>query len=129
MSFPERLKEERKRLRLTQPQLADIGQITKGSQLNYEKGISPASSNYLELVAEAGIDVQYLLTGIRSETELVPEEKYLLTLYREASPPLKKAAVAALASGVQRGGITIEGGNVGNIVNGVMTGGTVIVGR
>ena len=125
MSFSVRLKEERKRLRLTQPELAAAGGTTKGSQLKYEKGENPANSQYLELIAKVGVDIQYLLTGVRSDMALTPEEKHLLALYREALQPLRKAAIAALASGGQIGAsgqsVTIGGDNTGVVAGDNMT--------
>jgi transcriptional regulator with XRE-family HTH domain len=119
MFFHTRLKEERKRLRLTQAELAGIGGTTKGSQGKYENGENTANSGYLSRIAAAGVDVQYILTGVRSDVALLPDEKYLLGLYREAPPGIRKAAIAALASGSPSGGVnqtvTIGGDNRGTI--------------
>lgn len=103
MTFFERLKEERKRLRMSQTRLAEIAGTTKNSQLNYEKGNVCPSSSYLEAIASAGVDVQYVLTGQRSkEPVLTPEEKALLLLWRNATGPGKAAALAALQAGGEK---------------------------
>lgn len=117
MPFHARLKEERKRLRLTQPELSEIGGVTKKSQVVYEsgKGASP-TAEYLEKIAAVGIDVQYLLTGIRSEMALTPEMRTLIQFYMDATPAIRKAALAVLVSGGSGSG----GQNV--MVNGNVTG-------
>ncbi|QEU31520.1 MULTISPECIES: helix-turn-helix domain-containing protein [Pseudomonas] len=58
-----RLKEERVRLGLTQPQLAAIGGVGKVTQIKYEKNNGHPDTGYLSAIAEAGIDVIYVLTG------------------------------------------------------------------
>ncbi len=60
-----RLLEERSRLGLTQPQLADVGGVSKGSQILYEKGSAP-TADYLSAIASQGVDIAYILTGERS---------------------------------------------------------------
>ena len=60
-----RLLEERNRLGMTQTQLAEVGGVSKGSQILYEKG-KPFTSDYLNAVAEAGLDIIYLITGQRN---------------------------------------------------------------
>lgn len=129
MTFFERLKEERKRLKMSQTRLAEIAGTTKNSQLNYEKGRVCPSSSYLEAIASAGVDVQYVLTGQRSEEPvLTPEEKMLLLLWRNATGPGKAAALAALQAGgksrrhLVQGGIHTEAGGKSVIVAGDVNG-------
>ncbi|SFJ25217.1 helix-turn-helix domain-containing protein [Albimonas pacifica] len=59
-----RLREERKRLGLTQIQLAEHGGVSLSSQKLYEKGRSPACT-YLAVLDGIGVDVLYVLTGRR----------------------------------------------------------------
>lgn len=117
MSFSVRLKEERKRLKLTQPQMAERAGTTRQSQLKYEKGVQSPGADYLQAIAALGVDVQYLLTGVRSETALTPEEKRILHFYREAAPAIRKAALAVLESGISSSqSVTIHGDMTGGIV-------------
>jgi transcriptional regulator with XRE-family HTH domain len=131
MTFSRRLKEERKRLKYNQVNLSESTGIARKSQVSYENDALPPFAGYLEKLSDLGFDVQYLLTGVRSGTALAPEEKYLLALYREAPPALKKAAVAALASGGYSGGIaigpaiTVGGDNNGNIATGDVVAGNI----
>lgn len=64
--FFERLREERKRLNLTQADFAALANVTVDSQGNYERGSRKPDSSYLEAVAKHGVDVGYLLTGTRT---------------------------------------------------------------
>ena len=98
MSFGGRLKEERKRLKLTQPQLAEKAGTTKSTQLLYEKDTIKANSEYLAAIAKIGIDVVYVLTGVRGGMLLTAEEATLLTRYRSASVTLRSAAMAVLGA-------------------------------
>lgn len=65
-NFGGRLKEERSRLSMSQIELATIGGVGKTTQINYEKGARNPDASYLTAVAEAGVDVLYVLTGERS---------------------------------------------------------------
>lgn len=51
-------------MKLSQPSLAEIGGVKKGSQILYEKGKAP-TADYLERIGEAGVDVLYVITGRR----------------------------------------------------------------
>lgn len=84
----ERLKEERERLGFNQEQMGAIGGVNRNSQSKYEKGDRHPDSTYLAAVASAGVDVLYVLTGTRSQTEssLDPSEAALLDNYRKTSP-------------------------------------------
>ena len=66
MTIEFRLKEERKRLGYNQTRFGEVGDVTKNTQINYEKGVRPPDSSYLEAIAKIGADVQYVLTGVRS---------------------------------------------------------------
>lgn len=124
MGFSERLKEERKRLKLNQTQLAALAGTTKNSQLNYEKGNVCPNAEYLAAIAAAGVDVQYVLTGQRSsEPVLTPKERLLLAAWKAASPELQTAVLAVLATGQSGvGGVNVGGDNNGLIA---MNGGTI----
>ena len=100
MSFGKRLKEERKRLKLTQPQLAEKAGTTKSTQLLYEKDTMRANSDYLAAIAYVGIDVSYVLTGQRGGVLLTAEESELLALMRKASPEVRATALAVLKKGM-----------------------------
>lgn len=99
MSIGERLKEERERLGFTQPAFAALAGTTKKSQIDYEKNLTQPKAGYLAAIAEAGADVQYVVTGVRSASVLDSEEKVLLERYRASTRALKDAALRVLLGG------------------------------
>jgi len=88
MDISERLREERKRLALTQEALGEIGGVKLMAQFNYEKGNRMPDAAYLAAIAAAGVDVLYVLTGQRAitSTALAPDEAALVDDYRHAAP-------------------------------------------
>lgn len=70
--------EERNRLGFTQEGMASAGGVSKRAQGNYERGERSPDSDYWENLVKIGLDVQYVLTGVRS-----------INLYRvaEEEPP------------------------------------------
>ena len=59
------IKAERHRLGWTQHQMAEIGGVSKSSQVGYEAGARVPDMNYLAKVAKQGADVVYLVLGDR----------------------------------------------------------------
>lgn len=99
MSFSKRLKEEKKRLKENQATIAKYAGITEKSVGAYERGENNPPCSFLEKIAPYGFDVQYILTGVRSDTALRPDERELLTLYKAAPENIKQAVKAVLLSG------------------------------
>lgn len=62
----QRLKEERGRLGLTQPDFAELAGVKKRTLIDWEKGVSSPTAVQLSALYAAGADVQYILTGIRT---------------------------------------------------------------
>lgn len=63
-----------------------MGGVRKQAQLNYEKGERCPDSNYLAAVATAGVDVAYVLTGMRAQNAAAtPAEVALLDNYRNST--------------------------------------------
>lgn len=94
-SKPERIKEERKRLGLTQEEAAEKCGIRRQQWIRYEKGTSEFDGEALRNFGEAGASISYILTGERSNVTsvghikvsndiqaLVNEENDLLRLFR-----------------------------------------------
>lgn len=61
--FGPRLTEERKRLGLTQSQLAEIGGIKRLAQSQYERETSSPTVRYLSAIAQAGVNLTQILFG------------------------------------------------------------------
>lgn len=100
LSIGLRLKEERERLGLSQVAFGDIGGVKKLAQLNYEKGERQPDASYLNAVSKFGVDILYVVTGVRSSADLSDDEQELLQLYKKAPAALKAAALAALNAGI-----------------------------
>lgn len=81
LKYAVRLAEERSRVQPHQGRFAEKIGISQGKQSLYEKGKRELRADYLEEVAGAGLDVQYIVTGERSATKLPPDANELLTLY------------------------------------------------
>lgn len=62
----DRLRAQRERLGVTQAGLAEAGGVQRRAQLNYEAGDRFPDAAYLAAVAQVGVDVLYVLTGVRS---------------------------------------------------------------
>lgn len=61
-----RLRVERHRLQLNQTEFAQLGGVRKLAQLRYEHNERMPDAQYLLALAQAGVDIQYVLTGERS---------------------------------------------------------------
>lgn len=90
-TFNDRLLEERKRLDLTQAEFAEKAGIVRETQLKYEKGTRTPSVDYLTAIALMDVDVQYLLTGIRTMKDFTQDELSLIDNYRQSTENGKKA--------------------------------------
>jgi transcriptional regulator with XRE-family HTH domain len=66
MDIGERLREERERLGYNQTDFAGICGKSKNSQIAWENGDAFPNAKYLVAIANAGADVNYILTGQRS---------------------------------------------------------------
>lgn len=64
--FGKSLKAERLRLGLNQTALAEVGGVSKATQVAYEAGSTRPDAEYLSRVADAGVDATWVLTGRRA---------------------------------------------------------------
>ena len=65
LPIAQRLREEREKMQLNQSDFAAIAGATRKTQYNYEAGERSPDASYLAAIAEAGADVNYILTGVR----------------------------------------------------------------
>ena len=126
----ERLKEERNRLGMSQPEFAHACGVEKGSQINYEAGRRYPDAEYLNHADKLGVDVLYVVTGNRSASGRVAEvheseplttggsavrltvqEHALIDNYRHASDQGRRAVEAAAAALAQPSGSLKETGS------------------
>jgi len=71
---PRRLRDERERLGKSQRAFAELGGISKNTQLAYETGASSIPVDYLERLEEFGLDLSYVVTGSRTGEEPAPRK-------------------------------------------------------
>lgn len=93
-----RLLEERKRLGLTQVDFSSMGDISKFTLLNYEKGSRYPTADFLALIDKGGVDVLYVITGTRTpiaDDQLTSAEARLVEQFRTLSP-LRQTAVGEI---------------------------------
>ena len=95
MTIGDRLKEERDRLKLSQPAVADAAGVSKKTQIDYEKNRTPPDANYFGVLAGLGFDISYVITGMRIENAArTPVE--LAFLRNSRAMPSQDARQAAL---------------------------------
>lgn len=99
MGIPERFREERERLGLSQRTVAELLGASLNTINNWERGTSAASAESVARFGDHGADVLYILTGQRtSKPVLTAEEASLLDNYNNATEPGKAAARAVLVA-------------------------------
>lgn len=89
MTVGKRLKEERKRLRLTQQEMADACGISKWAQLYFEKDQNMPGGAYLLAAHARGVDITYVL--LEQRMELDPSEAALVAAFRAAPQDMRAA--------------------------------------
>lgn len=94
-----RLKEERQKLKLSQTDIADICGISREMWSKYERGLATPGGEVLASLANAGANIQYVLTGNQTSNEINADEYELLHMYRNAPLSVKAAALGALTAG------------------------------
>jgi len=97
MAIPERLREVRKELALSQATLAQALNVTERSVMNWEQGIAAPNVNVLERYAALGADVLYVITGKRIQPRAV-----------EALPQRQRALIANYEAADKKGQHFIE---------------------
>ena len=114
MSFGGRLAEERKRLGLKQAEFAALVGTDVPKQSLYENDRRELRADYLARLADARVDVVYVLTGQRSEGGWLSQSASDLLSAYVCLPPDVQRALAAFASSLasqfaQAGGRTVHG--------------------
>ncbi len=132
MTIGERLKQERERLRLSQPAFAAVAGTTKQTLFSWESGKTAPDCFQMAALADVGVDVLYVLTGeyaggIAPAPGLTAEEQTLLDYFREASREVRRAALGALIgaqpAGTQLGSVNVTSkGQRGGVQVGVNSG-------
>nr|VFK46582.1 MAG: hypothetical protein BECKTC1821E_GA0114239_10672 [Candidatus Kentron sp. TC] len=101
-NLPSRLRDERKRLGYNQTDFGNLGNVTRKTQMLYEKGEYVPNAHYLSAIEGAGADVSYILTGRRGGAPPTDEEARVLAQYR-GSPPDVREGVRLILGETSRG--------------------------
>ena len=121
MSVGIRLKEERKRLGLTQEAMGLACGVVKRTQILFEQDAHLPGGAYFVAADELGVDVTYVLVGRRER--LAEADADLLDAWRTASPSARAAVMAALrgvvpASTESAPRTTFENASIGQQISG-----------
>jgi transcriptional regulator with XRE-family HTH domain len=90
------LKDERKRLGLSQAEAAEKCGVSREIWGKYERGLTMPGSEALYAFAHSGADIQYVFTGIRSGLALGAMERLFLEKLRSSSTAQQDVALRVL---------------------------------
>jgi len=96
--FVTRLRQCRKEKRLTQAQFADLAGVGLGAQNRYEQGATEPSASYFAHLAQADVDVTWVLTGRRSGQLLSAQQSDWLATFSVLSAGDRDAILRLAAS-------------------------------
>ena len=94
----DRLKNERKKAKITQQKLALLLDVSDMTIKRWETGITPIPSDKLILMKSLGLDVSYILFG-ESDNALSQDDVVLLKQIHQASPETRNKIYMLLLSG------------------------------
>lgn len=102
MSVGKRLREVRSAIGLSQTVFAELGNVTKRAQINFELDENVPNSAYVLALHAAGIDTHYILTGLHGA--MTAEEDALLVCYRRADEVGKAMMMGVAGPKADKGG-------------------------
>jgi len=104
-TFGARLKEERKRLSLTQRDLGGIGGVEANAQAVYERGTRKPKADYLWAIWLGGVDIHYVLTAERTclPSELLSDQETEIIRHYRSLGEQDQCAVAQILSSISPG--------------------------
>jgi transcriptional regulator with XRE-family HTH domain len=91
-----RLLEERQRLNLSQTEMGKIGGVSINTYFTYEKGAGCPDAECLARLYQAGVDVLYVLTGVRNHTVLSNKVTVLLEQFSKLDVRMQDAILALM---------------------------------
>lgn len=96
-SIGERLRSERERLGLNQEELGQLAGVTRNTQANYERDSRQPDTGYLLALHNAGVDIYFVITGVRQRIEkLSPQQSYLIDSYERATPAGQQSVMVVM---------------------------------
>ncbi len=99
--FADRLKSERKRLKLNQAEFGEACGVKNIAQSNYEKGKRTPDSDYLQKAHKLGVDTNYLITGEPTHNAINTDEAFLLQKFRNLSEEQRKLMLKFVVAGFE----------------------------
>ncbi|MCA8305474.1 helix-turn-helix domain-containing protein [Burkholderia seminalis] len=110
MGIGARLKEERMRVGMSQAEIAALGGLSNKTQLSYESDARSPDANYLAALAKVGVDVLYVITGVRAlPSTMAEDEAELLDSFRQLNEVGRTAIQASVNGFLLAGTMTISG--------------------
>ncbi len=93
-----RLRNERKRLRFTIDEMAELGGVGKSTQVRYEADQGIPDSIYLNRISVSGAEIFWIMRGTsedddlreKKSPEISAEEQQLLSYYKQLPTALKR---------------------------------------
>ncbi|ACA89357.1 putative DNA-binding repressor transcription regulator protein [Burkholderia orbicola MC0-3] len=98
------------RVGMSQAEIAALGGLSNKTQLSYESDARSPDANYLAALAKVGVDVLYVITGVRALPSTMPEdEAELLDSFRQLNEVGRAAIQASVNGFLLAGTMTISG--------------------
>lgn len=125
--YGERLREERKRLGLSQDAAATRASVSREMWGKYERGVGMPGGDVLTAIAQQGFDINYVLTGSRqgpAGPAMSKRARAIADAYDSLNAGGKRALESVVAVAVAGGDISspiggqVFHGTVGNVVKG-----------
>lgn len=111
-SLCQRLKEERKRLRISQAEAASRSGVQRETWSRYESGVMQPGTDVWVALSLMGADIRYILSGEREplfdDTGLSQNEKALVALYRGLDGDARNTLMDLLGVIVKTGAEAVE---------------------
>lgn len=96
-----RLLEERRRLGLSQTEMGKAGGVAMRTYHTYESGARCPDAECLANLFAAGVDVLYVVTGVRQASSLSNEESALLSALGSVDQRMRDSMIAGMLTTVR----------------------------
>lgn len=96
MSIGNRLLEERRRLNLNQTDMGKLGGVAYGTYANYESDKRYPDAECLAKLYAAGVDVLYVISGVRNTATLTNVDSVLLEQFHRLDERAQRATMAMM---------------------------------
>jgi len=115
-----RLRDERKRLNLTQDEMAQKLGVSKGTYFQYEKEMSFLNIGVLKSLEDNGVDAYFVLNGGRNLSSFEESSAEELSVEEVISAADLRRAFARLIGHVAEGSGSIDAASLDSILTGIL---------